>query len=202
MAVYVDDMKAGFGRMTMCHMIADTPEELRAMARKIRVQQKWIQDKGTYKEHFDICLSKRKLAVKHGAKQITFMELGRIVWGRRPYPSGIYRITHKPSGRVYIGSAYNLVARMQEHKLALASGTHGNRKLQEAWFHDGKKAFSFQVIKRCPLEDLLRLEQKFIDKYDAVNTGFNIAPEAGKVTFGKSYHLRSKAKKQGKNRPY
>jgi hypothetical protein len=78
MAVYVDNMKAGFGRMKMCHMIADTTEELLEMVDKIGIKRKWIQDKGTYLEHFDICLSKRKKAVELGAKEITMMQLGRM----------------------------------------------------------------------------------------------------------------------------
>jgi hypothetical protein len=80
--VYVDNMQAPFGNMIMCHMIADTTEELIAMAKKIGVAERWIQDKGTYSEHFDICLTKRKKAVAEGAKEITMMELGRML-GRR-----------------------------------------------------------------------------------------------------------------------
>lgn len=77
MPVYVDDMKARFGRMTMCHMIADSTTELLAMARIIGVNAKWIQDQGSYREHFDVCMSKRKLAVAAGAKEITRVELVR-----------------------------------------------------------------------------------------------------------------------------
>lgn len=71
MAVYVDDMRASFGRMKMCHMVADTEAELADMATRIGVDLKWWQYKGTYKSHFDICLSKRRLAVALGAKEGT-----------------------------------------------------------------------------------------------------------------------------------
>lgn len=83
MTVYVDNMEVPFGRMTMCHMIADSSEELLAMADKIGVQRIWIQYRGTYKEHFDIAKGKRALAVANGAKEITMMELGRILTSRR-----------------------------------------------------------------------------------------------------------------------
>lgn len=76
MPVYVDDMRAPFGNMLMCHCWADSDEELLAMMRKIGVNTKWIQGHpelsfGKHREaswvHFDISLGKRALAVKHGA---------------------------------------------------------------------------------------------------------------------------------------
>lgn len=72
MAVYVDDMEAPFGRMEMCHMIADSSEELLIMADAIGVGRKWIQDRGTSREHFDVTLSKKKLALAHGAVEIEY----------------------------------------------------------------------------------------------------------------------------------
>jgi hypothetical protein len=83
MSVYVDTMRAPLGRMKMCHMIADSHEELMAMVRTIGVDPKWIQDAGTHREHFDIALSKRALAVAAGAREITLRELGVKLNARR-----------------------------------------------------------------------------------------------------------------------
>lgn len=74
--VYVDNMEAPFGRMIMCHMFADTHEELVEMVDKIKINRKWIQYEGTYKEHFDICKAKKKLAVENGAKEVDM-----LFWG-------------------------------------------------------------------------------------------------------------------------
>jgi hypothetical protein len=83
MAVYVDEPKHPYGRMMMCHMMADTTEELLAMADKIGVARKWLQKRGTAYEHFDIAKSKRILAVAAGAKEVTDRDLGRLVQARK-----------------------------------------------------------------------------------------------------------------------
>lgn len=87
MAVYVDDMYTiplgNFGRMKMSHMIADSTEELLAMCRKIGVNEKWIQKAGTPNEHFDISISKRKLAIDAGAIETGMRELAKKVLERR-----------------------------------------------------------------------------------------------------------------------
>lgn len=72
--VYVDESIWPYGRMMMCHMFADTEEELLEMADKIGVARKWIQ-KESRLIHFDICKSKRKLAVKNGAQEVTRREV-------------------------------------------------------------------------------------------------------------------------------
>lgn len=72
--VYVDDMAAPFGRYVMCHMIADSTDELLAMADAIGVARKWIQKPGTAQEHFDIAKVKRDRATLLGAIQITWRQ--------------------------------------------------------------------------------------------------------------------------------
>lgn len=86
MAVYVDDMKAPFGRMIMCHMMADTTQELLDMADEIGIAHRWLQRPGTWQEHFDVCLSKRKRAVAAGAIEISRKDLVRIMATRRQEP--------------------------------------------------------------------------------------------------------------------
>lgn len=87
MAVYVDDERIPFGRMKMCHMLADDQGELLAMADKIGVARKWLQHPGKPQEHFDICLSKRALALKHGALEADREKVGEIVRQKRQQQS-------------------------------------------------------------------------------------------------------------------
>lgn len=68
-----------FGCMKMSHMIADTTEELLDMCDKIGVQKKWIQYFGEANEHFDISISKRKLAIQSGAIEINFRKYAAMI---------------------------------------------------------------------------------------------------------------------------
>lgn len=78
MTIYIDNMRARFGRLVMCHMIADTEDELHAMAARIGVARRWYQG-----DHYDICLSKRALAVAAGAVEVAQRQLGCMVMRRR-----------------------------------------------------------------------------------------------------------------------
>ena len=82
MTVYVDDMfrypMGKFHRMKMSHMVADTEDELHAMADKIGVARRWYQG-----DHYDIAMSKRTLALENGAKEISWRELGMMMREKR-----------------------------------------------------------------------------------------------------------------------
>ncbi|MFM0689259.1 DUF4031 domain-containing protein [Paraburkholderia strydomiana] len=87
MTVYVDDMylypMGALGRMKMSHMVADTTQELVAMAALIGVQPKWIQRAGTAREHFDIAQSKREIALANGAVAVTLRQCSAMCARRR-----------------------------------------------------------------------------------------------------------------------
>lgn len=85
MAVYIDNFYVTgvtYRGMKMSHMVADTTEELLAMAKAIGVQAKWIQHPGTCNEHFDVCLSARKKAVSMGAVEIGFWDYANMIQQR------------------------------------------------------------------------------------------------------------------------
>lgn len=81
MTIFVDDVAIPFGRMKMCHMWSGVTlvcgdaeaytfdrDELLAMADTIGVARKWLQQppKASWL-HFDICVTKKALAIKAGA---------------------------------------------------------------------------------------------------------------------------------------
>lgn len=80
MGVYVDDAVHGYGRMLMCHMIADTAEELHRMAERIGIARRHYQSPAKVSfPHYDICKSKRAEALKAGAVEIDRRYLGQYM---------------------------------------------------------------------------------------------------------------------------
>ena len=75
MAVYIDNFQAAYRNMIMCHMIADTLNELHDMAEAIGIHRRHFQNKNRHHPHYDICRSKRELAIKLGAIELDCREL-------------------------------------------------------------------------------------------------------------------------------
>jgi hypothetical protein len=78
MTVYVDNMRARYRGMIMCHMIADTDDELHAMAASVGIDRRHFQD-----DHYDISLAKRAKALKRGAVEITKRQAAAMRANRR-----------------------------------------------------------------------------------------------------------------------
>lgn len=83
MSVYVDNAYLPFRNLKMCHLVADTSEELRAFAIRIGCRPEWIQQVGTPHEHLDVSVRKRMHAVTAGAVEITIGEMGLLLAKRR-----------------------------------------------------------------------------------------------------------------------
>ena len=85
LTVYIDDMYRStigrLGRMSMSHMMADTRNELLAMADRIGMRRAWLQhpDAGRDRAHFDVSLERRKRAIAFGAIPVTRRDLVRII---------------------------------------------------------------------------------------------------------------------------
>lgn len=84
MTVYVDDPIWPFRDMMMCHMVADTLDELHAMAADIGMRREWFQDapKASH-PHYDLNEQRRALALERGAVYVPVKVLARAVIARR-----------------------------------------------------------------------------------------------------------------------
>lgn len=74
--IYVDDMRRPaslIGRPARwSHLFADTHDELMEAAQKLGLRPEWLQHPGTYREHFDVTDTIRKMAIQMAAKPISY----------------------------------------------------------------------------------------------------------------------------------
>ncbi|MEI7444502.1 MAG: DUF4031 domain-containing protein [Burkholderiales bacterium] len=78
MTVYVDDARTPFRGWRMCHMLADTDEELQAMAEALGLQRRW-----QHGDHYDLNEEARERAVALGAVEIGRREAAAMRAHRR-----------------------------------------------------------------------------------------------------------------------
>ena len=99
--------------------------------------------------------------------------------------TGIYKITNQKNNMCYIGQAVDVADRWKQHaKCGLGIDTPAANKLYKAMQEDGINNFSWELIEKCPREQLNEKEQcpkeklnerekYYIELYDAYNFGYN-----------------------------
>ena len=80
--------------------------------------------------------------------------------------SGIYAIKCKYNNKMYLGSSVNIASRFRRHKTDLIKEKHHCIHLQRAWKKYGKESFTFETIEEVPKEELLTVEQMYLDCLD------------------------------------
>lgn len=97
----------------------------------------------------------------------------------------IYLITNDVNNKVYVGqTTKSLEHRIKEHRNSMVSGedTHLYRAMRKY----GWDKFHFNIIATASDQDTLNeLESYFINKYDAIHSGYNMAP-GGSINVMKS----------------
>lgn len=89
--------------------------------------------------------------------------------------SGIYKITNKVNGKLYIGSTNNFSTRWRNHKHNLLKNKHCNRYLQSSVNKYGLANFEFSKCLICSSDDCVFYEQLFLDFF---KPEYNLAKNA------------------------
>lgn len=96
--------------------------------------------------------------------------------------AGVYMIKNERNGKVYIGSSFDIEARLASHRNDLARGVHTCKDLQADY--DAKHPMTSHVLYVEPVNiynrhsirnKLYAMEWKFIEEYDAIHNGYNQA---------------------------
>lgn len=80
---------------------------------------------------------------------------------------GIYKITNKNNGKVYIGQSNNIERRLAEHKKEHSVNIDDYIQIL------GVENFDFEVLEECSLEEIDKKEQEYIKKYNSCEKGYN-----------------------------
>ncbi len=101
------------------------------------------------------------------------------------FDTGVYKLTHKESGKIYIGQSKHLKRRLNEHRRCEKSDDKKGSQsvVRRAIKKYGFDAFSFEIILYCQEGEYMNLmETKLIQSYDClVPKGYNVRDGGNKV---------------------
>lgn len=97
--------------------------------------------------------------------------------------TGIYKITHIPTKKCYIGQAVDVRIRWANH---IKTALHVDGGAAHARFHDaleelGLENFTWELLEKCPKEKLNEREKFYIEFYQSNDWGWNSNKGVGKA---------------------
>lgn len=99
--------------------------------------------------------------------------IGRVVGN--DIATGIYKITNLENEKCYVGQAVDIAARWKQHiKRGLGAEAPTRNKLYPAMMEYGVENFSFEIIEKCPREQLNEKEDFWQDYFKAKIYGYSI----------------------------
>ena len=81
---------------------------------------------------------------------------------------GIYKVTNKINGKVYIGQSVDIGKRWRQHMTA-EDDNYFHKAIQKY----GVENFEWEIIEKCKKKDLDEREIYWIEYYDSFNKGYN-----------------------------
>ena len=87
---------------------------------------------------------------------------------------GIYKITNLKTNQCYIGQSVNIADRWKSHiKCGCGIDAPATNKLYNAMQQDGVWNYTFELVEKCPREELNQKERFWIDFYQSDKFGYN-----------------------------
>lgn len=97
----------------------------------------------------------------------------RVTKGRAV--SGIYKITEKETGLIYIGKSVDIGKRFQGHvKTAFGVGSLASSTFHTYMAERGVQNFTFEILEEVPKENLTEREKYYINFYESNKYGLNM----------------------------
>ena len=95
---------------------------------------------------------------------------------------GIYKVTNKINGKVYIGQSVDIGKRWRQHMTA-KDDIYFHKAIQKY----GVENFEWEVIEQCKRKDLDEREIHWIEYYDSFNKGYNCTKGGDGVSGGEDH---------------
>lgn len=92
---------------------------------------------------------------------------------------GIYKITNKINGKLYIGQSVEIESRWTRHKRELNGFKHKNKHLERAWHKYGKENFTHEIIEICDREVLDEREKFWIAYFNSNDYKYGYNQDTG-----------------------